>query len=219
MAATSTVSVCRAKLIWLMESAGQEVLTFVLKRGALNAPTAPPGVSLTDYLDRLPPGSSANYGSMSNSQKKRELNATDSRQLQRYPLWDKFDVALLFKAIKLTCEGVAGMNDSAWQDQSTLEGMVTGIKNKRNELIHETRSVSESEFQLKVNELEALFNRLLSAAKSRYGISDADIVPVEDRVRQATDDFRKAGMEKEILINYFNNRHQEFLRDCKSVFF
>lgn len=216
MAAAPTVCVRRAKLTWLMERAGQDVLTFVLKRGALNPPTAPPGVSLADYLDHLPAGSTANYGKMNNSQKRRELNATDRRQLQRYPLWDKFDVTLLFKAIKLTCEGVAGMNDPAWQDQSVLEGMVTEIKNKRNELIHETRYLSEREYQHQVNELEALFTRLLSAAKTKYRISDGDMTAVEGRVRQATHDFRKAGMEKEILIDYFNDMHQEFLRDCKS---
>ncbi len=95
MAAASKVCVRRAKLIFLMKNAGKDVLTFVLKRGALNAPATPPGQSLIDYLDNLPQGSTANYGTMSNKQKKASLNNTDRRQAQRFPLWDKFDVTIV----------------------------------------------------------------------------------------------------------------------------
>ncbi|XP_063855569.1 uncharacterized protein LOC135097579 [Scylla paramamosain] len=216
MAAAPKVCVRRIKLICLMENAGKDVLTFVLKRGALNAPATPSGKSLTDYLDNLPQGSTANYGRMSNKQKKAAVNHTDRRQAQRFPLWDNFDVTLLCKAIKLTCEGLARDGDPEWRNQNTLEGLVTKIKDERNELFHEVKSFSEAEYQHKVNELEHLFIRVLAAAKTKYCIPDAEVTPVQDNARQVTDTFRKTGMEKEILKDYFSIMHQEFLKDSQT---
>ncbi|XP_063854320.1 uncharacterized protein LOC135096623 [Scylla paramamosain] len=216
MAAAPKVCVRRIKLICLMENAGKDVLTFVLKRGALNAPATPPGQSLTDYLDNFPEDSTANYGRMSKKQKKAAVNHTDRRQAQRFPLWDNFDVTLLCKAIKLTCEGLARDGDPEWGNQNTLEGLVTKIKDERNELFHEVKSFSEAEYQHKVNELEHLFIRVLAAAKTKYCIPDAEVTPVQDNARQVTDTFRKTGMEKEILKDYFSIMHQEFLRDSQT---
>ncbi|XP_063852057.1 uncharacterized protein LOC135095202 [Scylla paramamosain] len=216
MAAAPKVCVRRIKLICLMENAGKDVLTFVLKRGALNAPATPPGQSLTDYLDNFPEDSTANYGRMSNKQKKAAVNHTDRRQAQRFPLWDNFDVTLLCKAIKLTCEGLARDGDPEWGNQNTLEGLVTKIKDERNELFHEVKSFSEAEYQHKVHELEHLFIRVLAAAKTKYCIPDAEVTPVQDNARQVTDTFRKTGMEKEILKDYFSIMHQEFLRDSQT---
>ncbi|XP_063878231.1 uncharacterized protein LOC135110169 isoform X2 [Scylla paramamosain] len=215
MAIAPTVCVHRIKLISLMENVGKDVLTFVLKSGALNAPTTPPGVSLADYLNQLPQGSSANYVKMNNKQKRGTLTPTDHRQIQRFPLWDKFDVTLLHKAIKLVCEGVAGSNDPQWQDPNTLEGLVTKIKDERNELFHEVRDFSEAEYQDKVNELEDLFIRLLGATKGKYHIPDAKLTAVQDNARQVIDTFRKTGMEKGILKDYFSAMHQEFKRDSQ----
>ncbi|XP_063854356.1 uncharacterized protein LOC135096630 [Scylla paramamosain] len=216
MTAAPKVCVRRAKLIFLMENAGKDVLTFVLKRGALNAPATPPGQSLTDYLDNLPQGSTANYGRMSNKQKRTALNNTDRRQAQRFPLWDKFDVTFLHKAIKLTCEGLARDNDPEWRNENTLEGLVTKIKDERNELFHEVKDFSEAEYQHKVIELEHLFIRVLAAAKTKYCIPDAEVTPVQDNARQVADTFRKTGMEKEILKDYFSIMHQEFMRDTQT---
>ncbi|XP_063882874.1 uncharacterized protein LOC135112389 [Scylla paramamosain] len=211
MAAAPTVHVHRIKLICLMENAGKDVLTFVLKRGALNAPATPPGQSLTDYLDNLPQGSTANYGSMSNKQKKAALNHTDRRQAQRFPLWDNFDVTFLHKAIKLTCEGVARDGDPEWRNQNTLEGLVTKIKDERNELFHEVKDFSEAEYQHKVNELEQLFIRVLAAAKTKYCIPDAEVTPVQDNARQVTDTFRNVGLEEAILRYNLSNMWQLFI--------
>ncbi|XP_063857809.1 uncharacterized protein LOC135099407 [Scylla paramamosain] len=216
MAAAPKVCVRRIKLICLMENAGKDVLTFVLKRGALNAPATPPGQSFTDYLDNFPEDSTANYGRMNNKQKRSALNHTERRQAQRFPLWDKFDVTFLHKAIKLTCEHVAKDNDPEWRSQNTLEGLVTKIKDERNELFHEVKSFSEAEYQHKVNELEHLFIRVLAAAKTKYCIPDAEVTPVQDNARQVTDTFRKIGIEKEILKDYFSMMHQEFLRDSQT---
>ncbi|XP_063855651.1 uncharacterized protein LOC135097626 [Scylla paramamosain] len=216
MAAAPKVCVRRAKLIFLMENAGKDVLTFVLKRGALNAPATLPGMSLTYYLDHLPQGSTANYGRMSNKQKKGALNHTDRRQAQRFPLWDNFDVTLLYKSIKLTCEDLAKDGNPEWQDPNTLEGMVTKIKDERNELFHEVRDFSEAEYQDKVNKLEHLFIRVLAAAKTKYRIPDAEVTPVQNNALQVTDTFRKTGMEKGILKDYFSTMHQEFMRDSRT---
>ncbi|KAK8373628.1 hypothetical protein O3P69_012597 [Scylla paramamosain] len=211
MAAAPTVHVHRIKLICLMENAGKDVLTFVLKRGALNAPATPPGQSLTDYLDNLPQGSTANYGRMNNKQKKAALSNTDRRQAQRFPLWDNFDVSLLHKTIKLTCQGVARDGDPEWRNQNTLEGLVTKIKDERNELFHEVKDFSEAEYQHKVNELEHLFIRVLAAAKTKYCIPDAEVTPVQDNARQVTDTFRNMGLEEAILRYKLSNMCQLFI--------
>ncbi|XP_063841226.1 uncharacterized protein LOC135089523 isoform X2 [Scylla paramamosain] len=216
MAAAPTVHVHRIKLVCLMENAGKDVLTFVLKRGALNAPTTLPGVSLIDYLSNLPQESSANYGKMNKKEKKGALNHTDHCQIQEFPLWDNFDVTLLYKVIKLTCEDVAESKDPKWHDSKTLEGMLTKIKNERNKLFHEVRDFSEAEYQDKVNELENLFIRVLVAAKTRYCIPDAELTSMQDNTRQIIDKLRKSGLEKEILIYYSSAMRQEFMRESQA---
>lgn len=200
----------------MIENAGKDILTFILKRGAMNSPTTPPGICLNQYLDQLPATSSANYARMTRRQKNYALTHTDLQHIESSPMWDTFDVTLLHKVIRLACENVAGIDDPEWHNPNMLEGLVTRIRDERNAIFREVRVFSEAEYEMRVRELENLFDETLNTAKIRYQIPDADMIPVKDKIQHGIDTFRKNQLGKELVMMSLNSMQQEFMRVCQN---
>ena len=136
MAAAPPVDYSRLKILSILEGPAAAVLLFVLKHGT-NAPSKP--ISLEQYLKTLPHGSTANYCSLSDKDKKKTFNNTEITQINADPSWNTFDVSLLYKSIRLACENLAGLNDNVvWGDATTLEGLMREIKEQRNKFVRET---------------------------------------------------------------------------------
>lgn len=198
----------RLKLLHILETAGQQVMTYTLLCGtAGKAPTD----TLEQYLQSLPQGSTANYVNV--GKKSKCFNSTDQAQIINDPNCTTFDITLLHKAIKYSCENVAKLhpdptipNDPLKWNSTTLfppwdlEYYVTKIKDTRNEVVHENRPLSEPEFLHEVTELSRLFVSSLRATKDRYGRSDAEYQAEKDAVLKTVKDIQEESLgEDEIL--------------------
>ena len=131
-------------------------------------------------------------------------------QIQKYPLWDNFDISLLCKAIKLACEGVAREDDTKWKDENEMEGLIIKIKDTRNKLIHEVTTMTEAEYLAKVDELENLFLKSLNKAKAKYNVPATEFIPVRDRAIQDISKIKQ--MEKDVSIDYWTAMLPEFIK-------
>lgn len=200
-----TASQCfRLKLLHILETAGQQVMTYTLLCGtASKAPTD----TLDQYLKKLPQGSTANYTKV--SQKSKCFNSTDQTQMNDTTC-TKFDITLLHKAIKLSCDNVAslhpvGNNPNAWNSTTLvqpwdLEYYVTKIKDTRNEVVHENKPFTEPLFLSTVADLSRLFVSSLMATKNRYARDNAEYQAKEDAILNTVKDIRDENLgEDEIL--------------------
>ncbi|KAK3884360.1 hypothetical protein Pcinc_011371 [Petrolisthes cinctipes] len=80
-----------------------------------------------------------------------------------------FDIALLHPCIKLGCVGVAALDDPAWISEGTeLENCLYMIKKERNDVMHETLKLSESQFLERVRKLREIVHNTLIATQHRY---------------------------------------------------
>lgn len=163
-------------------------MTFILKRGT-NVDNH--HTSLQDYLNSLPPTSTANYCRLNNKDKMKMFTRSEQNKISADPTWETFDVTLLHKAIKLACENIAGLDDRAWsEDDGSLEGLLTKIKNEKGRIIQELPQETDAEFLSKIRELRSLYCKTLEAAQNRYTIPDKDIAKekclVEERINHIT---------------------------------
>lgn len=176
MATATSVDYSRLKLLCILEGPGATVLTRALKYGTRNTPP----VQLNDYLNNLPPTSTANFCSLSNKDKKKKtFTSPEMKQIMGDTSWNYFDITLLYKSIRLACEHVAGLSDVKWKDENEMEGLITKIKDERNSCIHERPYMTDQEFQTKVSELEGLFVKTLEAVKVRYKVPDPEFTQVK----------------------------------------
>lgn len=183
MAAASSIDidVYRLRLLRIIETLGENVLKFILKHGT-NAPNPP--VSLQNYLHALPNTSTANYCQMSNKNKKKIFTKAEQNQISVDFTWDRFDVSLLWKAIRCACENIAKPDAVQWGDMKSLEGLINKIKDQRNQIVHERHQLMPNEFEAKVKEMKSLFIKTLDAAQTRYNVSDKEITDEKRRIEE-----------------------------------
>ncbi|XP_063852436.1 uncharacterized protein LOC135095504 isoform X2 [Scylla paramamosain] len=201
--AAATVDYSRLKLLCILEGPGAAVLSHVLNYGTKKTAS----VTLLDYLINLPYTSTANYLTLNGEQKRRAFTRTEKNQMANDPLCQSFDIILLHKCIRLACENVAELNDTRWQDDNVMEGLVTKIKAERNECVHERPQMTdEQHFMEKISDLKILFNRSLQAVKDKYGVSDPETTNIRDNITRQMEDILQAFTGKVILQMDFNKR-------------
>ena len=160
MAGAPLFDVRRWHIYSLLNIPGAQVFTFVLKCGTKFSSTQP--VPFDRYLVTLTAQSTANYVRMKSKEKKKLFNPDELRQIQKYPLWDNFDLSLLHKAIRVGCEHTASLDDNiTWNNPQEMEGLLTIIKDERNSILHEREHLTEPAYRAKVTELERLFDECL----------------------------------------------------------
>lgn len=199
MAAITASQCFRFKLLHILEIAGQKVLTYVLLCGM---PFKATTQTLLVYLQNLPQGSTVNYINAKN--KAKCFNSTDMTQITNDCSCTTFDITLLHKAIKLSCENVASMNDSKWTPAAPqpweLEYYVTMIKNTRNEIVHEHNPLNEPTFLNRVADMSHLFVTTLEETRDRYGRDNAEYLAKKNEILDDVKDIREENLgEEEIL--------------------
>lgn len=197
MATASHVDFSRLKVLSILEGPGAAVLTFILKRGT-NSPS--PSVPLDRYLNTLPLTSSANFGKLCSKDRRKVFTNIERRQISSDPSWDRFDVSLLYKAIRHGCENLANLHDTVgWNDMTSLEGLITKVKNERNIFVHEKPQQTDIEFEAKVSELQNLFFEVLQAAQTKYHVPEGEIINEKSNVEKGVKDILKCFTAKEFL--------------------
>lgn len=197
MATGPPVDFARLKILSILEGPGAAVLTFILKSGT-NTPSTP--VSLWQYLSTLPQTSTANYCKLSNKDKRKAFTNSEKQQISADLSWDKFDVSLLYKVIRIACEHVAQLNDTAgWGDVNSLEGLITKIKDERNLFVHERPHLTQNEIKTKVGKLKNLFMKVLEASQTRYGLSDQEIADEKRLIEKGVKEILKCFTIQEFL--------------------
>lgn len=205
MAAITASQCFRLKLLHILETAGQQVMTYTLLCGTAGKA---PSDTLEQYLQNLPQGSTANYAKV--AKKSKCFNSTDQTQIINDTTCTTFDITLLHKAIKISCENVASLhpvknNPDMWNSKTLvqpwdLEYYVTKIKDTRNEVVHEHKPFTEADFLKEVADLILLFVSSLKATKDRYARDDAEYQAKEDAMLDTVKDIRAENLgEDEIL--------------------
>ncbi|XP_050736560.1 uncharacterized protein LOC127008459, partial [Eriocheir sinensis] len=196
------------KVISILDGKGKDTMLRVLTWGT---PGKSPSQSLDEYLNSLPKDSTASYPHTRNRFTKHELN-----QLRQSPSCSQCDITMLFKAIKLACEGVAGFESQRWVEPSKeLEYLLTCIKNKRNETFHGAREMSYSDFLRTVAELRELLEATLMAAGDRYGRQETEVTKEIEGVHREIDRIMQEVLgEEELLARKGDALKKDFIEEA-----
>lgn len=155
------------KIIHMHYSVSRVVLYRVF---SLGTPHKDPTEDVITYLKHLPPTSTVNYVTVTGKQRNLlKFDASQKKMVKQSTSGEEFDVTLLFHCIKVACEGVAELNDSAWcTDGFKLENYIYMIKKKRNEAMHEKLKLTLAEFQGKEKDLRQLLINTTNALQQQY---------------------------------------------------
>ncbi|XP_050705370.1 uncharacterized protein LOC126990752 [Eriocheir sinensis] len=238
--AAFTQNVClRFKLLRVLETAGQKVLTFTLLCGT---PGKNPTETLVEYLARLPDTSTAKYKNI--KEKGKYFDKTQKDMISNDTSCSNFDISLLSKAITVACEG--------WDDKDNLATLVKKIKDTRNVVVHETQAtMTEQIFQIKSYEIQQVFLETLDATEAKYPslktqvecakkktevkqlihairgevLSEAEILnrslnDLLPHFRNEADEELRRGLDNQTLLNplYFLSGHKQGPVDVQSIF-
>ncbi|KAG0727461.1 hypothetical protein GWK47_034597 [Chionoecetes opilio] len=196
------------KVISIMDGKGKSVLQLVLGWGT---PTKPLSLSLDEYLSSLPEDSTASF-----AHTRHRFNKTELKHLRQCPAFSRCDITLLFKAIKLACENVAGYDDCRWVEPSKeLEYYLTCIKNKRNEIFHGGREMSHSNFLRETVDLRDLLVATLTTAGLRYGRSEDEVAREIKGVHCEIDSIMEEVLgEEELLAQKGDKLTKDFIAEA-----
>lgn len=118
-------------------------------------------LSVKEYLSTIP-----NY---TNDLYKKQFNAHQRTKLNAGIPTSSFDISLLYK---LLCHVCNLQKDKAWSSEDpagpTLENLIYKVKEHRNLLAHEDLQMNEQQLQLKLNELQLLYKRVICEAGIRF---------------------------------------------------
>lgn len=206
----------RLKVLLILETAGERVLTYTLKCGT-NGKS--PAVPLDQYLENLPSNSTSDFNRRVLQRMKKHpksvradickaligslLTPTDISQITHDASCTTFDITLLHKVIKLSCENVAETSAPQWKNPSSdeLEPLVTRIKDARNETVHEKmRNITHQEFLQKVDALRITFTEALKATKVRYNRDMGELINEENEVMKLIDAIMKENIGIEEIL-------------------
>ncbi|XP_047468545.1 uncharacterized protein LOC125024824 [Penaeus chinensis] len=106
---------------------------------------------------------------------RKKFNQSQRRKMEKSDI-TTFDVSLLYTCIIFGCDNLAPPDDRQWTTPSaTMEWIVTSIKNKRNDFLHDGFVVDDQNFFRVIEELRDLLNKALKKAAEIYNIDD-DII-------------------------------------------
>ncbi|XP_063878228.1 uncharacterized protein LOC135110166 isoform X2 [Scylla paramamosain] len=199
----ATVDYSHVKLLCIFMDPGAVVLFHALKCGT----NKDASVTLVNHLTNLPDTSTANYRTLNGEQRRKAFTSSERNQMANDPSCQSFDITLLYKSIRLACENVAGPNDARWQDDTVMEGLITKIKDERNQWVHKKLQMTdEQQFLEKVEELKRIFIRTLQAIKDKYRVNDAETTNIIDNITRHIENICLAFDDKVILEMNFDKR-------------
>ncbi|KAK3894274.1 hypothetical protein Pcinc_001968 [Petrolisthes cinctipes] len=191
------------KVIMNLEAAAKKVMQIVLKWGT---PGKDPKEDFITYVKRLDPSTSKTNYVLEDKKRHPKLDKTQKDKVENYNSSEKFDISLLLIVIKLCCINMALLNDAAWfSDGDELENLLYQIKKARNNAMHESLEMTETEFEEKTKKLREDLIATLTKAKERFGRSDAELKEEIDK--------------NEVVMNTITNEPldlKDFLRDYHS---
>ncbi|KAK3894287.1 hypothetical protein Pcinc_001952 [Petrolisthes cinctipes] len=191
------------KVIMNLEAAAKKVMQIVLKWGT---PGKDPKEDFITYVKRLDPSTSKTNYILEDNKRHPKLDKTQKEQVKNDNSCETFDITLLLIFIKLYCLNMARLNDAAWfSDGDELENLLYQIKKARNNAMHESLEMTETEFEEKTKQLREDLIATLTKAKERFGRSDAEMKKEIDK--------------NEVVMNRITNEPldlKDFLRDYHS---
>ncbi|MPC09300.1 hypothetical protein E2C01_001908 [Portunus trituberculatus] len=201
------------RTIKILDSIGRRVLHDILLWGT-------PKKSLSEhfdqYLSHLPKESTSNYHKLSSV--RRRFNKTDLQQIANDPSCASFDISLLWKCIKVACEGMAEDSDSCWHtaipqvsSDAKMEHFISAIKRCRNDVYHGTLEMSDRDFLQTAAKLRLIFIGALSAAKHKYNRSDAELTSKTQWVEYNLDEIAQEILGENDLITFCGDRLKQDL--------
>ncbi|XP_045120482.1 uncharacterized protein LOC123509922 [Portunus trituberculatus] len=195
----------RLKLLCILEGPGAVVLSHALKCGTNRNRS----VTIAEYLTNSSHTSTANYHKLDDEQKRGEFTGPEKIQISNDPSCQSFEISLLHKCIRLICEDVADLQDSRWQDDVQMEGLITKIEQVKTSHMHESFQITdEQQFLAKVEDLKSLFIKALQAINDKYKVSEDEAKNVNDRIIGQIQDILQAVPEKAIFkmtLNHFKH--------------
>ncbi|XP_069162544.1 uncharacterized protein [Procambarus clarkii] len=198
------------RLTIAIENCGRRVMYKIF---LLGTPDKSNTTNLIDYLENLPPTSSANYLKVTEQNKK--FDTTQNGLIAKSPDGSEFDVSLLFLCIKLACENVAQFNDPKWWTPSTeMEYYVTALKNMRNYSVHGKLAITDNELLEKTMVLGELLTGCLKTSGERYALDKAKVNEEIRQVKHDLDQIQQKILGEEDLIRYCSKEiHKLMIED------
>ncbi|XP_050706436.1 uncharacterized protein LOC126991807 [Eriocheir sinensis] len=188
MAAFTESVVFRLKLLRVLETAGQKVLTYTLLCGT---PGKDPSETLVEYLARLPDTSTAKYKNI--KEKGKYFDKTQKPMINSDPSCSNFDISLLSKAITVACEG--------WDDTSQLARLVKMIKDTRNDVVHEThKKITKHAFLTELTKLQKEFDETLDATMAKYNTDGVECDKKRKEVEKHVRDIRDESLSEDEVL-------------------
>ncbi|XP_050704347.1 uncharacterized protein LOC126989793 [Eriocheir sinensis] len=202
MAAFTESDCFRLKLLRVLETAGQKVLTYTLLCGT---PGKDPSETLVEYLARLPDTSTAKYKNI--KEKGKYFDKTQKLMINNDRSCSKFDISLLSKAITVACEG--------WDDTSQLARLVKMIKDTRNDVVHEThKTMTGNEFLTDLTKLQKEFDETLDATMAKYNTDGVECDKKRKEVKKLAEDIRDQKLGKAEIRNSLGEFLPHFQREA-----
>ncbi|XP_069956921.1 uncharacterized protein [Cherax quadricarinatus] len=185
---------------------GRQVLYRVFCWGT---PDKPPDIKLDDYLNKLPPTSSANYLRHKSNFR---FSKTDKNLISNSPDGTGFSVHLLYLSIRLACENVAPLHDPKWFSPSTkMEYFVTAVKNMRNDVIHSQRPVPDEEYFLTMMKLREVLTGCLLSSGERYWRDKEEVKSEIQQMNNNLDYIMSEILGEEDIIMYTSDNIKEII--------
>ncbi|XP_050710144.1 uncharacterized protein LOC126994917 [Eriocheir sinensis] len=203
--AVFTQSDCfRLKLLRVLETAGQKVMTYTLLCGT---PGKNPSETLIEYLARLPDTSTAKYKNMTTRQKRNCFDRDQKQMIIIDPSCSSFDITLLFKAITVACEGL--------DDTTDLARLVKKIKDTRNVLVHDVhKTATQHVFLTELKKLQEDFDETLQATKEKYNTDGVECVEKKNEVTQLVHAIRDEKIGNAEIRNFSYEYLPHFQREA-----
>ncbi|KAK4308624.1 hypothetical protein Pmani_019683 [Petrolisthes manimaculis] len=197
------------KLIYTFHAIAQPVVYIVFRLGT---PQKSPQEDIFTYLNRLPTTTAVNFHTDSDAL--RTLSKIQKGLMRENPDGSKWNIPLLFLAIKLACIHVAPFNDPAWSSDGTgIEKSLYMLKQLYNNVVHQASEISEFEFKNIMHGLRETLVDIIQEASLRYGKSTTYSNELIQKVHKAVDHVISGDLREPIFPSptdqYFNTALNE----------
>ncbi|KAK3873534.1 hypothetical protein Pcinc_021501 [Petrolisthes cinctipes] len=168
------------KIIMNLEAAAKEVMKIVLKWGT---PREDHQEDIITYVQRLEPSTSKTNYVLEDKKTHPKLGKTQKKKVKNDNSCETYDITLLLIFIKFYCINMADLNDTTWSsDGDELENLLYQIKMARNNAMHDSLEMTETEYEEKTKKLREDLIATLTKAKERFGRSDAELKKEIDKI-------------------------------------
>ncbi|KAK4308623.1 hypothetical protein Pmani_019682 [Petrolisthes manimaculis] len=191
------------KLIYTIHAIAQPVVYIVFRLGT---PQKSPQEDIFTYLNHLPTTTAVNFHP--DRYARRMLSPKQKELMRENPDGSKWNIPMLFLAIRLACIHVAPFKDPAWSsDGAGIESSLYMLKQLRNKVVHQASAINKSEFKNIMQRVRETLVDIILEASLRYGKSTTYSNELIQNVHKGVDHVISGDLREPILIEIIEIIH------------